>query len=99
MHSSLTICRLSKLGVWQDGYYLSVNRFNTNSGSPFVGVGAAVLERPKMLTGDPTARMVYFKSETLGGSGSGAGSNCCSMLPSIVTQHLQPQEPLIILPI
>jgi len=72
-----------KLGVWQDGYYLSVNRFNTNLGSePFIGVGAAVLERSKMLTGDPTARMVYFKTETLGGSGSGAGSNCWAMLPS-----------------
>lgn len=72
-----------KFGVWQDGYYLSVNRFNTNIGStPFIGVGACVLERSKMLTGDPTARMVYFKTETLGGSGSGAGSSCWAMLPS-----------------
>lgn len=72
-----------KLGVWNDGYYMSLNRFNTNSGStPFIGAGAAVMERSKMLTGDATARMVYFKTETLGGSGSGAGSNCYSMLPS-----------------
>lgn len=72
-----------KLGVWSDGYYLAVNRFNTNSGStPFIGAAAAVLERSKMLTGDPTARMIYFKTETLGGSGAGAGSDCYSMLPS-----------------
>ncbi|MEI6061779.1 MAG: hypothetical protein WCR72_13825, partial [Bacteroidota bacterium] len=72
-----------KLGVWGDGYYMSMNRFNTNSAStPFIGAGAVVMERAKMLTGDPAARMVYFKTETLGGTGSSAGSNCYSMLPS-----------------
>ncbi len=72
-----------KLGVWQDGYYMSMNRFNTNSGStPFIGAGAAVMERSKMILGDPTARMVYFKTENLGGSGSSAGNNCYAMLPS-----------------
>ena len=72
-----------KLGVWNDGYYLAVNRYNTNLGSqPFIGVGAAVLERSKMLTGDVSARMIYFKTETLGGSGSGLGTDCYSMLPS-----------------
>jgi hypothetical protein len=72
-----------KLGVWNDGYYMAANRFNTNSGStPFIGVAAAVMERSKMLTGDASARMIYFKTETLGGSGSSAGDNCYSMLPS-----------------
>ncbi len=71
-----------KLGVWQDGYYMAVNRFNTNSGGTYVGVGACVLERSKMLTGDASARMVYFKTETLGGSGSAAGGNCWAMMPS-----------------
>jgi len=72
-----------KLGVWNDGYYMAANRFNTNSGStPFIGVAAAVMERSKMLTGDASARMIYFKTETLGGSGSAAGDNCYSMLPS-----------------
>ncbi len=72
-----------KLGVWNDGYYLAVNRFNTNLGStPFIGAAGAVLERSKMLTGDPTARMIYFKTETLGGTGAGAGADCYSMLPS-----------------
>ncbi|MCX6303626.1 MAG: hypothetical protein NT040_01535 [Bacteroidetes bacterium] len=72
-----------KLGVWQDGYYMAVNRFNTNLGTtPFVGAGACVLERSKMLTGDASARMIYFKTETLGGTGSASGSACWSMLPS-----------------
>ena len=72
-----------KLGVWKDGYYMAVNRFNTNiSSTPFIGAGACVLERNKMLTGDANARMIYFKTETIGGSGSGVGSSCYSMLPS-----------------
>ena len=72
-----------KLSVWSDGYYLAINRFNTNSGTtPFIGAGAVVMERDKMLIGDPAARMVYFKTETLGGTGSSAGNNCYSMLPS-----------------
>ena len=72
-----------KLSVWNDGYYLAVNRFNTNLGTtPFVGAAGCVLNRSKMLTGDATAEMVYFKTETLGGSGSGLGTDCYSMLPS-----------------
>jgi hypothetical protein len=71
-----------KIGVWIDGYYLAVNRFNTNaSNTPFIGSAGCVLERNKMLVGDPSARMLYFKTETLGGSGLGAGTNCWSMLP------------------
>lgn len=71
-----------KLGVWNDGYYLAINRFNTNGSGTFVGAAGCVLERSKMLIGDPAARLLYFKTETLGGSGSGKGSSCYSMLPS-----------------
>ena len=71
-----------KLGVWRDGYYLAVNRFNTNSSSsPAIGAGMAVLERDKMIAGDAAARMIYVKAETQGGSGSSAGADCFSMLP------------------
>lgn len=71
-----------KMGVWRDGYYISVNRFNTNnSSSPFIGAAMGVLERDKMLAGDPAARMIYVKTETLGGSGSSLGTDCSSMLP------------------
>jgi len=72
-----------KFGIWQDGYYMAVNRFNTNTGSsPFIGAAACVLNRTKMLAGDGSATMQYFKTETLGGSGSATGSYCYSMLPS-----------------
>jgi len=72
-----------KMGVWQDGYYMAVNRFNINSSTtPFIGVGACVLDRTKMLAGDASATMQYFKTETLGGSGSASGPYCYSMLPS-----------------
>jgi hypothetical protein len=71
-----------KMGVWRDGYYIAANRFNTNnSSSPAIGAAIGVLERDKMLAGDPTAQMIYYKAETLGGSGSGLGSDCFSMLP------------------
>ncbi|NVN95941.1 MAG: T9SS type A sorting domain-containing protein [Bacteroidetes bacterium] len=71
-----------KLGIWNDGYYLAVNRFNTNGSGSFVGSAACVLQRSKMLTGDASAQMIYFKTETLGGSGSSAGNSCYAMLPS-----------------
>lgn len=61
-----------KFGVWHDGYYMAVNQFI--SGSSWGGVGACAFERSKMLTGDPTAQMIYFD---LGGS-----SDPGSMLPS-----------------
>ena len=47
-----------KLGVWPDGYYMSVNQFQEFSES-WAGAGVAVFERSKMLEGEP-ARMVYF---------------------------------------
>jgi len=50
-----------KFGVWDDGYYLSVNQFIHLGGKNYAwsGAGVAVLERSAMLAGNP-ARMVYF---------------------------------------
>ena len=45
------------LGVWPDGYYMSVNHFH--HGSSWAGAGAVAFERDKMLAGLP-AQMVYF---------------------------------------
>ncbi len=61
-----------KFGVWSDGYYMAVNQFI--SGSSWGGVGACAFERSKMLTGDPSASMIYFDL--------GASSDPGSMLPS-----------------
>ena len=44
-----------KFGVWPDGYYFSANRF----AGGFQGTYAGVMERDKMLVGDP-ANMVIF---------------------------------------
>jgi hypothetical protein len=48
-----------KLGVWPDGYYLSVNTIEFNTGN-WIGPAAAVLERDSMLTGN-NARMIFFQ--------------------------------------
>ncbi len=45
-------------GVWPDGYYMTTNEFDANDN--FAGAGNFSFERPRMLTGDPNARMVYF---------------------------------------
>lgn len=62
-----------KLGVWPDGYYLSFNQFA--NGSTFSGTGACALQRDKMLTGDPTAAMVYKSQGT-------SDSDPWAMIPS-----------------
>jgi hypothetical protein len=46
-----------KFGVWPDGYYLSSRDFPATADS---FAGAAVLERPAMLAGDPAPRLVKF---------------------------------------
>ena len=53
------------LGVWPDGYYMSVNEFLNRAS--FAGAGAGVFERDKMLIGDPNARMVAFHQINDGG--------------------------------
>ncbi|NOR86118.1 MAG: hypothetical protein GQ527_00775, partial [Bacteroidales bacterium] len=45
-----------KMGVWTDGYYATYNMFNNG----FVGSKITVVEREKMLIGDPTASMIEY---------------------------------------
>ena len=45
-----------KLGVWPDGYYMTVNQFSPN----FDGAGVYSFNRVKMLAGDATANFIYF---------------------------------------
>src|SRR5512146_3108591 len=45
-----------KLGVWPDGYYMSVNQF---VGNTLGGAGVVAFERSKMLLGQP-AQAIYF---------------------------------------
>ncbi|MFT3743547.1 MAG: hypothetical protein QM785_04555 [Pyrinomonadaceae bacterium] len=47
------------VGVWPDGYYMTVNQFN-QAGTAFLGAGVFAYDRVKMLQGDPTASYIYF---------------------------------------
>jgi hypothetical protein len=49
-----------KLGVWPDGYYLSSNSFvfRDDGSGFFAGATVAVLERERLLAGDPDARLL-----------------------------------------
>ena len=50
-----------KIGVWHDGYYATYNLFNRNNNNPeFVGSKMTVVNRDKMLVGDPDAEMIEF---------------------------------------
>lgn len=46
-----------KIGVWPDGYYMTVNQFT--GGSSWGGLGVLVYERDQMLVGG-AARQIYF---------------------------------------
>lgn len=48
-----------KIGVWHDGYYMTINRFAGGSLN-YAGTGTAAFDRDAMLSGDPNAEMVYF---------------------------------------
>ncbi|HOW24391.1 MAG TPA: PKD domain-containing protein [Bacteroidales bacterium] len=66
-----------KFGIWRDGYYLSINQFA--NGSTWAGGGACVLNRDAMLTGAPTATMVFFSLGT--GYGSLLPADCDGVFP------------------
>jgi hypothetical protein len=53
-----------KLGVWPDGYYMSVNSFASGSGN-WIGPGAVVFERDSMLLGAPARMMVFQYGDSL----------------------------------
>lgn len=56
------------MGVWPDGYYIATNDFSFPVFSnPFQGAGLYALERSKMITGDPTAKIVAFNTNNLHG--------------------------------
>jgi hypothetical protein len=45
-----------KFGVWPDGYYMTAPLFE----GPVFGQGVFVMNRAKMLVGDPTAELIFF---------------------------------------
>jgi hypothetical protein len=70
-------------GVWPDGYYLSVNQFDTTTpNTDFHSAGACAFERAKMLTGDPGARQVCFDESTFDPKDANGGYIYGGQLPS-----------------
>lgn len=49
-----------KLSVWSDGYYMTAPLFE----GPFFGQGVFAFNRSKMLSGDPSAEMIFFDLTT-----------------------------------
>ncbi len=54
-------------GVWPNGYYMSANDFTPPGVAPFLGASLYSFERAKMLTGDPTAKVIIFTTNNLHG--------------------------------
>lgn len=74
-----------KVGVWPNGYYMSVNKFN-QAGTAFLGSGAFAYDRVKMLQGDPTASFIYFDLFT------GICPSCSGQLPTDLDGTVTPPE-------
>ena len=55
-----------KLSVWPDGYYLTINQYNT-AGTAFLGGRVEVLERPQMLIGGAARRTAFNRGMTFSG--------------------------------
>ncbi len=68
------------LGLWPDGYYMTVNQFT--NGGPFNGAGFYAFDRVKMLAGDPTASFIYF-DENLVADPAGVGGALASSLDGL----------------
>jgi hypothetical protein len=62
-----------KIGLWPDGYYISVNQFN-DSATAWRGAGSLAMERAQMLTGG-AAQAIYF-------DGFAYNANYGGMLPA-----------------
>src|SRR5450759_1574820 len=64
-----------KFGVWRDAYYATANQF-VNSG--WAGAGVAAFNKVKLLTGDPSAEMLYINLFSI-------DTNFGSILPATFT--------------
>ncbi len=64
-----------KLGVWNNGYYLSVNSFSAGNLN-WAGTGVAALDRTKMLAGDPSASMIFFTTPSGGDPSAFLPADC-----------------------
>ncbi len=75
-----------KFGIWNDGYYMAVNRFNS-SGSSYLGTGQAVFDRVSMIAGSPAAQMVLLTLASSNDAYSLLPSSCDGALPPAGTPN------------
>lgn len=73
-----------KLSVWPDAYYMTTNRFGSGSLN-YKGTGAVAMDRAKMLTGDPTASMIFFTLPASNEAWAVLPSDCDSQFPPVGT--------------
>lgn len=77
-----------KMGVWHDGYYATYNMFQREDDNfYFVGAALTVVEREKMLIGDPDAQMI-----TTPGYSNGYIPGYYSTMPADVDGEDYPDE-------
>lgn len=55
-----------KFGIWPDGYYMTANEFHPET-FEFLGAGALVYERDKMLEGAPANQIYFHIDDRFGG--------------------------------
>lgn len=58
---NMTMPDYPKISIWNDGYYLTCNRFQMPNASSSLGVGAYAMDRAKMIAGDPGASIQGFE--------------------------------------
>jgi len=75
-----------KFGVWPDGYYMAVNRFQQPAGS-YIGTGQAVFDRTAMIAGNSTATMVYLTLPASNNAYSCLPSDCDGVFPPLGTPN------------
>jgi hypothetical protein len=86
MYSFSTMPDYPKFGVWEDGYYMSCNRFGPGNAG-YDGTGAAAFDRNLMLAGNPTAQMVWFALPSSNEAYSMLPSDCDGDLPPAGTPN------------
>ncbi len=75
-----------KIGVWPDGYYMSINRFSSGSLS-YMGTGAIAMDRTKMIAGDPSATMILKTLSSSAEPYAVLPSDCDGAFPPVGTPN------------
>lgn len=79
-----------KLGVWPDGYYLTINDYNITPGiSTFNGAAVLVFNREELISGNPDPTILHFQTDAPNNSFL---SDPASFLPADLDGPLPPDD-------